>query len=57
LLNFIITIENGSNDFKIILGHNVDYTTAYSRSELPHDYKITMLHRNLPTDDDQIDYL
>lgn len=39
LLDLIVTLENSANDFKIILGHNVDYTTAYSRSDLAHDRK------------------
>ena len=39
LLDLIVTLQ-GDNT-KIILGHNVDYTTAYSRSELIHDSKYT----------------
>ena len=39
LLDLIVTLKGDST--KIILGHNVDYTTAYSRSELIHDSKYT----------------
>lgn len=39
LLDLIVTLEVGST--RIILGHNVDYTTAYSRSDLIHDSKYT----------------
>jgi uncharacterized protein (TIGR02246 family) len=39
LLDLIVTLQGDST--KIILGHNVDYTTAYSRSELIHDSKYT----------------
>lgn len=39
LLDLIVTLENNDNDCKIILGHNVDYTTAYSRSDLTHNRK------------------
>lgn len=39
LLDLIATLEGGST--RIILGHNVDYTTAYSRSDLIHDSKYT----------------
>ena len=34
LLDLIVTLKGDST--KIILGHNVDYTTAYSRSDLIH---------------------
>ena len=39
LLDLIVTLKGDST--KIILGHNVDYTTVYSRSELIHDSKYT----------------
>ncbi len=39
LLDLIVTLKGDST--KIILGHNVDYTTAYSRSDLIHDSKYT----------------
>lgn len=39
LLDLIVTLERGNT--RIILGHNVDYTTAYSRSDLIHDRKYT----------------
>lgn len=39
LLDLIVTLEGDIT--KIILGHNVDYTTAYSRSDLIHDSKYT----------------
>ncbi len=35
LLDLIATLEGGNT--RIILGHNVDYTTAYSRNDLLHD--------------------
>jgi hypothetical protein len=39
LLDLTVTLEWGST--RIILGHNVDYTRAYSRSDLIHDSKYT----------------
>ncbi|MGI0000997.1 MAG: SgcJ/EcaC family oxidoreductase [Nitrososphaeraceae archaeon] len=39
LLDLVVTLEGGST--RIILGHNVDYTTAYSRSDLIKDSKYT----------------
>jgi hypothetical protein len=39
LLDLIVTLEVGST--RIILGHNVDYTTAYSKSDFIHDSKYT----------------
>jgi len=39
LLDLIVTLERGNT--RIILGHNVDYTTAYSRSDLIHDRRYT----------------
>ena len=39
LLDLIATLEGGKT--RIILGHNVDYTTAYSRNDLLHDRKDT----------------
>ncbi len=39
LLDLIVTLERGIT--RIILGHNVDYTKAYSRSDLIHDSKYT----------------
>ena len=47
LLDLIVTLENSTNDCKIILGHNVDYTTAYSRSDLTHNHMtINGMERN-----------
>lgn len=37
LLDLIVTKESSGDDIKIILGHNVDYTTAYSRDDLRHN--------------------
>jgi uncharacterized protein (TIGR02246 family) len=37
LLDLIATLEGGNT--RIILGHNVDYSTAYSRSDLLNDSK------------------
>ncbi len=39
LLDLIDSLEGDRT--RIILGHNVDYTTAYSRSDLIHDSKYT----------------
>ena len=39
LLDLVVTLEGGST--RITLGHNVDYRTAYSRSDLIQDSKYT----------------
>src|ERR1044072_9654084 len=39
LLDLLVTL--GANSTRIILGHNLDYTTAYSRSDIIHDNKYT----------------
>ncbi len=39
LLDLIATLDGGKT--RVILGHNVDYTTYYSRNDLLHDSKDT----------------